>query len=387
MTQPGDSYFFLSHARTPPMRGETAPPTMDYWVERFFADLSAAVARHPGRDRRIGQGSHDGLLDQETDLERRLIDALSAAQVFVPLYSPRYFSSGWALAERASFLARLDRLEPADAARHVLPVLWIPVPPWQHHAEVGDALGVLDTAPGSAAVYRQHGLRELCKLAAYGEAYQSIVGMLADRIVAVPKTHPLRAPRAAELGSGTGHRVEDGQATLVVSVVAPDAGAGAGVRWHPYAGQGHTVPIADFVAATAERLGLPSRVVDVSAVAGSGGGPVVLLVDAAADGATVRAAVRDLPPWTVPLVLPAGGVPREAEGEIAGIFRSARLHEVDPAGDVRPDAEVSEVERVVPIAVMQARRQFLDHRAKDGPLRRLRPSLRPKPGAAPVTAG
>lgn len=379
MTRPdtasmGDTYFFLSYAHSVPPSANTTPAMTDPWVKKFYEDLSAAVARHPHRDKRIDQGFYDGLLDPGADLKHLLTDALSAAHVFVPLYSPQYFSNGWAIGERASFLTRLTRLGPVEAALHILPVLWTPLPPWQSRTEVDDALAVVDGTPGvdKTSAYEQNGLRALCRLATYRDQYQAILAVLADRIVAVPKRHPLREPRAADLI--TDHKVEDRRATLVVTVVA----RGAGVGWHPYADQGHALPIADYVAATAERLGLPSRVIDLPEVVQTHRGPVVLLVDSSADGGAVRSAVRHLPRWTVPMVLPGSAEPGSpALREIGDILRAAQLHEVEPVRGV------NQIARVVPLAVVQARKQYLEHLSRDGRKSRPRMSLRP----GPVTDG
>jgi hypothetical protein len=360
-----DSYFFLSYAHSvSPSVPLPVPPDTDYWVGKFYRDLATAVEGRAGVDGEMAAGFFDGLLDRGVELRQELTDALSVAHVFVPLYSPNYFGNAWAIGERTSFQARLGRLSAADAARHILPVLWIPLPPWDTRPEIDEALNVV----GKSLEYAENGLRALCKLSAYREQYGVIVATLAERIVQIARTHPLRRSRAATLGGAP--PATRGGTALVVSVLTA---TGGGTRWRPYA-RDHALPVADYVAATAERLGLPTSVVDF-AEAGrrAPGSPTVLLIDPAVGADAVRAAIEPLPRWVVPLVV-AGGDERGAvaAGALTGILQDADLPDVDPAH------EVDEFERIAPLLVTEARKQFL----KLGPVHppagpgRPRPSLR-----------
>ena len=95
-------------------------------------------------------GFFDGQVNLGADLRRTLTDALSLAHVFVPLYSPNYFRNAWALGERESFRSRLARLAVGRAERHVLPVLWMPLPSWEDRPETIQALDTGARPPTTA---------------------------------------------------------------------------------------------------------------------------------------------------------------------------------------------------------------------------------------------
>ncbi|MEU8299045.1 TIR-like protein FxsC [Micromonospora sp. NPDC048909] len=354
-----ETYFFLSYAHSVPLSAAARPDT-DYWVTRFFHDLNAAVQRGARRSSDLDIGFFDGLVAPGADLRQALTDALSLAHVFVPLYSPNYFSNAWAVGERASFRSRLDRLRPAETDGHVLPVLWIPFPPWDDRPEMAEALELV----GGPAEYAENGLRALCKLSAYRRQYDEVLDTLAERIIAVTETAPLRRSRAAPLTSAPTE--EPGEAALVVAALAGEDGR----QWRPFGAQ-HALAIADYVAATAQRLGLPTRVVEFGAARERApDSPTVLLIDAGLGLSAVRAAVAGLPRWVVPLVV-AG--PSDAAEEIVAALRVARFPEA------RPVHGVDEFEHSAPLLVIEARKQFLRHGPlypQDGPSVP-RPSLRP----------
>ncbi|MFC0506761.1 TIR-like protein FxsC [Micromonospora costi] len=359
-TVPGrETYFFLSYAHSVPLSAAARPDT-DYWVTRFFQDLNAAVQRGARRGD-LDIGFFDGLVAPGADLRQALTEALSLAHVFVPLYSPNYFSNAWAVGERASFRSRLDRLHRRDAARHVLPVLWIPLPPWDDRPEMAEALDLVNGAPE----YAENGLRALCKLSAYRRQYDDVLDALAERIIAVAETAPLRRSRAAPL-TGAPTEDPDEPALVVAALTAAD-----GRQWRPFAAR-HALTIADYVAATAQRLGLPTRVVEFGGARDRApGSPTALLVDAGLGAAAVRDAVAGLPRWVVPLVV--AGPDDAAAEEIAGALRAARFPEV------RPVRGVDDFEQCAPLLVIEARKQFLRHGPlypQDGPSLP-RPSLRP----------
>lgn len=126
------TYFFLSYAHSAPPPGARADA--DVWVGQFFADLTDEVRRQA----RPVAGMRIGFFDQHiplgADWKAALAEALGDAEVFVPLYSPGYFSRPWALGEQESFRARLAAAGSARlTAGHLTPVLWIPFPPWEAH--------------------------------------------------------------------------------------------------------------------------------------------------------------------------------------------------------------------------------------------------------------
>ncbi|WP_329009814.1 TIR-like protein FxsC [Micromonospora rifamycinica] len=348
-----ETYFFLSYAHSVPL-SDAARPDTDYWVGQFFHDLVEAVRGHPRRAAEIEAGFFDGQVSPGVDLRRMLTDALSLAHVFVPLYSPNYFRNAWALGERESFRSRLVRLSAARAQRHVLPVLWMPLPSWEDRPETVQALELVGD-PDDRADYADNGLRALCKLSAYRAQYRSLLGALADRIVTVAEHAPLAPSRAAALTSGP---VPDGPGTaLVVTTLAADR-----ARWRPYGDQ-HQLAVADYVAATAERLGLPTRVVELAEARDRASrSPAVVLVDAGVGVDAARAALDGLPPWVVPLVIAADHARGETTPEaIAGSLQDARFPRVLPV------RTIDEFERCAPLLVTEARKQFLRHGPVDPP--------------------
>ncbi|MGW4498117.1 TIR-like protein FxsC [Micromonospora sp. NPDC004336] len=372
-----ESYFFLSYAHSVPLSAASRPDT-DYWVTRFFQDLAGAVRRGATRTGDLDAGFFDGLVNPGADLRQTLTEALSLAHVFVALHSPNYFRNAWALGERESFRSRLARLSPARADRHLLPVLWLPLPSWGDRPETTRALDLVPDADDRAD-YAENGLRALCKLSAYRRQYESVLAALAERIVTVTETQPLPRSRAATLAS---HPVTDGGGpALVVTTVTDHA------RWRPYAGQ-HELAVADYVAATAERLGLPTRVVDLArARALAPESPTVVLVDAATGADAARSALAGLPRWVVPLVIAADHERGEQTPEsIAGTLQGAGFPRVLPA------RAIEEFERCAPLLVTEARKQFLRHGPVDPPdgPHPPKPSLRPvwpaqlPPGSAPA---
>ncbi|MFI9644433.1 TIR-like protein FxsC [Micromonospora sp. NPDC051925] len=348
-----ETYFFLSYAHSVPL-SDAARPDTDYWVSRFFHQLADAVRQRANRLGQIEAGFFDGQVSPGADLRRTLTDALSLAHVFVPLYSPNYFRNAWALGERDSFRSRLARLAAGRAERHVLPVLWMPLPSWGDRPETVQALELMRD-PDDRADYADNGLRALCKLSAYRPQYQSLLGALADRIVTVTENEPLARSRAATL---TTSPVPDGPGTaLVVTTLTADR-----ERWRPYGDQ-HQLAVADYVAATAERLGLPTRVVELAEARDRApNSPTVVLVDAGVGVDAARAALDGLPPWVVPLVIAADHARGEpTPEEIAGTLQGARFPRVLPV------RTIDEFERCAPLLVTEARKQFLRHGPVDPP--------------------
>ncbi|MEO3778015.1 TIR-like protein FxsC [Micromonospora sp. B11E3] len=363
-----ETYFFLSYAHSVPLSAAARPDT-DYWVSRFYQDLAAAVRTRASRARELEAGFFDGQVNPGADLKQALTDALSLTHVFVPLYSPNYFRNAWALGERESFRSRLARLAPGRAERHMLPVLWMPLPSWGDRPETTRALELVRD-PDERADYAENGLRALCKLSAYHRQYESLLAALADRIVTVTEAEPLAPSRAATL---TTNPVTDtgGQALVVTALTV------AGPPWRPYGNQ-HELAVADYVAATAERLGLPTRVVDLpEARIRAPHSPVVVLVDAAVGAEAARAALAGLPQWVVPLVIAVDHARVEPTPEaIAGTLQDARFPRVLPV------RTIEEFERCAPLLVTEARKQFLRHGPVDPP----DGPHAPRPSLGPVRA-
>ncbi|WP_432839251.1 TIR-like protein FxsC [Dactylosporangium sp. CA-092794] len=384
MTAPAqDPLFFLSYARPSLPAAEMVANDRDYWVRKFFTDLGAAVESHAERRPGLGAGFFAGLLAPGVDLRLARAGALDVARVFVPLYAPLYFVNDWALGERRSFQQRLagDGLSAAAVARRIVPVLWTPLPPWESRPELDVAREILTgtEAEGYAESYAQNGLRMMCQLDAYEEQYRAIVRALAGLIVraaAAEAGGPEAAPRdvATEAGLGDPAAGQSVAATpdplLRVGVLPPSEGSG----WHPYEDIGHALPVARYVAETAERLGVSTEIVELAGAAPIRPGPLVVLVDGTADGAALRPGIAALPPWAVPVILPGerGAPPRAG---VLDILRGAKLR---GAETVR---HLDQLDRFVSLAVFRARNQYLKQMPKDRKLTDSRPSLRSGAGA------
>lgn len=362
------TYFFLSYAHSPPV-GDEARTDTDAWVSVFFRDLSDHVARYA----RSASGLDIGFIDQQiplgSDWKAVLAEALGAAEVFVPLYSPGYFSKSWPMGERESFRERLVASGVAEPARRVTPVLWIPFPSWEEPAEVGEALEI----GGHSTEYAENGMRALCMLASYRDAYLVVLDRLARRIVEIAERNPLGPSRAPNLDE-VANRVRTDTA-FVVAVLAPTVTsrpAGRKARgyadrsrlWQPF-GERQALPVADHAASTAERLGLPTRIADLDdARELLGRYPAVLLVDpwALADpaaAAVLRDTLTTLPDWVVPMVVADRDDPQyTARGagladEVMTMLSASGVPRAELVGQVKEFVEV------MPALVTEARRQYL----------------------------
>lgn len=363
------TYFFLSYAHSPPV-GDEARTDTDAWVSVFFRDLS----KHVSRRARPASGLDIGFIDQQlplgSDWKAVLAEALGATEVFVPLYSPGYFSKSWPMGERESFRERLIASGVADPARRVTPVLWIPFPSWEEPAEVGEALEI----GGHSTEYAENGMRALCMLTSYRDAYRTVLDRLARRIVDIAERDPLAPSRAPNLDE-VANRVRT-DAAFVVAVLAPTverrpAGrdprgyADRGRLWQPF-GERQALPVADHAASTAERLGLPTRIADLTDDAPEliSRYPAVLLIDPwtvadPAAAAVLRDALHTLPDWVVPVVVADRDDPQYAPrgaslaDEVMTMLSASGVPRAELVGQVKEFVEV------MPALVTEARRQYL----------------------------
>ncbi|MFD3717844.1 TIR-like protein FxsC [Streptomyces sp. NPDC058674] len=287
-------YFFLSYAHSP--RFGHGGPDPDLWVSRFFRDLSDHVTALTD----LPNGSPPGFMDQEVRTGEvwsdRVAEALATCRVFVPLYSPRYFTSEFcgrewfAFAQRAAY----HRARTSMEGEGIVPAQWVPVPP----AQLPDVAVRLQSDFGSLGErYATDGLYGLIKLRSYAEQYEQAVYELAKRVVRVGNTSDIAAGRPADYRSspsafGTAGRP---RGVLRIAVAAPAAStlpAGRDARhhgdgpddWNPFHPESAT-PLALVAAELANRLNNwvvhstldaeVARVRDGSASAG----PLLLLVD------------------------------------------------------------------------------------------------------------
>ncbi|MFF4500528.1 TIR-like protein FxsC [Streptomyces sp. NPDC001401] len=257
-------YFFLSYAHTP-WHDSSADP--DHWVHQLFRDLCdhiMALTDHPAgqpigfmaREMRIGERWSD-----------RLSEALATCQVFVPLYSPRYFVSDVCGKEWWAFSQRQEqhRLSRGAAGPAIVPALWVPVQP--------------ERLPGAAEVlshdherfgrdYAAEGLYALMKLRIFREEYERAVYLLAKAIVVTAQQNPIPTGQPldfTDLPSAFGRR--SGSRRLRIVVAAPnrqelppgrssDCYGPSAVDWNPYrvSDTDASRPLAEFAAEEVRRL-------------------------------------------------------------------------------------------------------------------------------------
>jgi FxsC-like protein len=377
-------YFFLNYAPVPPRIEAYTPGTKRFGlVDWFFRDLVTRVRRLAERPA-VNIGAYDRSLNPGQDRQSAVSEALSRAEVLVPLYSPRYFDHTLPQVERRAFEARV-RAAHADPAVHIQPVLWLP----------------LDSSPGPAAEvhdlaevpeYNEFGLGGLCDLArserprsqAYRTAYGLVLNGLARRIVQVAEQSPIGpSPIPVQANGPVSDPVT---ADFVIGVFAPtsdtrpaaadpEAYGPRPVDWSPFA-TSRPAPIAAQAAYVAGRL---ETSVTMTSIPGGealwANRPGVLLVDgwSVADesgAAALTETLRDLPSSVLALVVTDRGDARHAE-------RAESLHRravgmLVAAGADRTLAEATDSTQfldLMPILITQASRRFFSAMPKTYPSR------------------
>jgi FxsC-like protein len=190
-TKPGP-FFFMSYAQTPERP----------WVEKLFRDIQSEIFERttlPG-------SSHVGFMDTSgVSLGGHWRDeigrALATCQVFVPLYSPRYFISRECGAEWHVFAQRVldHQAHYPGKDSYIVPALWTPVRPESlpqaaqqiqiHHADLG-------------AAYAKEGFYTLIKNGSYREEYLTAVQRLALHVISAAEGGNLRTCDTRDLDWG-----------------------------------------------------------------------------------------------------------------------------------------------------------------------------------------
>lgn len=196
MSHPGDGeagtphrhLFFLSYAHTPRVEERTADP--DWAVRKFFEDLCAEIVKI-SKLKPAEVGFMDRRMDVGVEWPVELSSALAHCQVFVPLYSPRYFDSPFCGGEWSAFAEREVHGWAGASGRPtgIVPVLWtrldnedLPVAASElqfTHEQFGD-------------VYAAEGLDSLMNLRSLRDEYRRAVRRLAERILAVERDTLIR---------------------------------------------------------------------------------------------------------------------------------------------------------------------------------------------------
>ncbi|MEU5310737.1 TIR-like protein FxsC [Streptomyces sp. NPDC021562] len=173
-------YFFLSYAHTPQWSPDSGDP--DHWVRVLFNDLCSHIMALTD----LPAGSQAGFMDRDMrsgeGWPEKLSENLATCRVFVPLFSPRYFSSEMCGREWYAFHERMlnARTTGTATASAIVPALWTRV----DMSELPDSvrrIHVEDTSSGGR--YLSSGIYGLIKLSRLRDEYDETVYGLAERIV------------------------------------------------------------------------------------------------------------------------------------------------------------------------------------------------------------
>jgi FxsC-like protein len=371
------SYFFLSYAHSPPLAW-TPQVTHDQWVRVFFRDLAESVRRLGIRRLGLAPGFFDKEIQLGSDWRATRAQALSSAEVFVPLYSPGYFARSWPGREWAYFERRLMDAGIRNPIERFAPVLWIPLQPGHQPKGLDQALAI---GAGESA-YAENGLCALLRLAPYRESYFRIVDRLARQIVELAEKTPIAPSAVRDIDVPSPF----GQSAAAIFAVAVAAGDASGIEWRPFPAI-QELSLAEYATTLAEQLDLTVLVADLGGAVGNlGTNPGVILIDPwfAADEAGLDGLRRATSgrPWILPMLIRnPGDDPRGAE--LAQRVR-AILDESQPAHTDLARQAVAGVDSLeqfvalMPFLIAEAERQYL----RRGPIIRAtaqpgsRPSLR-----------
>lgn len=196
-------------------------------MHTLFKDLCAdvlALTAHP-------RGTPVGFLDREMRSGEgwpdRLSENLAHCRVFVPLYSPRYFSSEPCGREWFTFAERIREARDAGLGDipAIVPVLWTGGVDLENVPESVRQIQVDRTKFGER--YASYGIYGLIKLKRLRDEYEEAVFGLAQRIVHVAETTPLPSsrPRPYESTHSAFRPHGEGPRRIHVTVVAPSRGS------------------------------------------------------------------------------------------------------------------------------------------------------------------
>ena len=385
----GRSYFFLSYAHSAPLEGEE-PGDPDQYVRRFFHDLVRAVkAQAPPPRSGPPAGFSDLAIPVGADWKKSLSDALGAAEVFVPLYSPGYFAKSRPGREWTCFHERLVEAGLEDPAQRFAPVLWTPL--WEQEAppRFREALAVGASEPE----YARSGLRGLLKIAAYRKSYRAVVLQVAERIVTLAGESRLEPSAVPDIDT-VESRFQPGAhlAVFQVSVAAPTVRTAptgrdpsrygdSSTQWRPFPGQ--EAPLAEYAKQIAERLDFRVELIGIGDNGEPASGepgmtlpdpwliprkPGLVLIDpwfiASDEGLrALRSIVRDLPRWVVPLLVispPADRSTDELARRVRDVMRPAGVLPTESSHPAsRSVNSLEDFVSTVPMLVAEAERQYL----------------------------
>lgn len=171
-------YFFLSYARG----------IDDMWVEKFYRELCDELRRRSGAPADEAVGFIDTGIGVGIRWSTELEQALASCQVFIALYSPRYFLREHCGKEWAYFSERVRRYEERTGLRpnSIIPVVWVPL---RDLPAVAKEINYRDEDLGT--VYADKGLYAVLRVGRFEDDYQEFLGALASKIIDVATSHPI----------------------------------------------------------------------------------------------------------------------------------------------------------------------------------------------------
>ncbi|MFD4523527.1 TIR-like protein FxsC [Streptomyces sp. NPDC058470] len=187
-------YFFLSYAHTPPWGPDGGDP--DHWVQVLFTDLCDHIMALTD----LPAGAPAGFMDREMrsgdGWPEKLSENLANCRVFVPLFSPRYFTSESCGREWFAFNERILRARAtgsgAGSVPAIVPALWTHI----DYAQLPDSVRHIHVDHAHFGDrYLANGIYGLLKLDRLREEYEETVLGLAQRIVRVAHESPLPSSR------------------------------------------------------------------------------------------------------------------------------------------------------------------------------------------------
>jgi FxsC-like protein len=398
-------YFFLSYARSDPLAGDPEEdPNLP--VETFFADLSAAVRRH------ASDGGRDvGFFDQEiprgSDWKQFITRALSAAQVFVPLYSVGYLTNSWPGRELTCFKERVKVAGGLDPIRRLVPVLWAPLAGVKYPPGLREAVDSV-TEPD----YADNGLCALLKLRPYHDLYREVVDRMGAQIVEIAERDPIEPVEPDKVGdierTPSAFPAARRLPVFFIQVAAPTAANAPEVRdvraygatpadWRPFAEQ--KLSLAEYARQVTERFDFDVRVNEIG-LAGdlAGRRPGIIVIDPLfiadeAGRASLAAVAAKLPRWVLPLVVvdqrKDGRTRKLADGVFDILTKSRPLPTESARRAARGVESLDAFVSIVPVLVAEAGKQYLRDRSSRvlSPSPARRPRLgQPEGPAGPAAA-
>lgn len=182
-------YFFLGYAHTP----------QQAWVEKLYEDICTEVLERTTLSIHVDVGFIDRQgIPLGGDWREEVARALATCRVFVPLYSPRYFTRRECGIEWHAFAQRIldHRAREPSAPTPIVPAIWTPV----RHADIPDAVLPIQMNHADLGVdYAREGFYTLIKNNLYRQEYVTAVQRLAKHIIRAAET-PLRPCQVRDLG-------------------------------------------------------------------------------------------------------------------------------------------------------------------------------------------